>query len=190
MPQIGPDLWKVGLSFFWYREYQDGRIESEFDLDTGEIRLWGAEAPEGLKKVGWLPMTPDLAQKIKVWGEIGYPVQAQAVMITLHSGEVPIIFKDCSVITGLRVTCKVCGSQFQSMARPEVCPQCGAKPAWRCDTCGKLQESEICPDCQAISRKIMPFAMRSDAWEEVIYNLKILEKFHIRFNNHWLTVDH
>jgi len=190
MPRIGKDLWKVGLSFFWYREYQDGRIEQEFDLDTGQIRLWGSETPNDLKRVGWLPMTADLAQKIRAYGEIGIPTQAQSVLIDLKPREELSCFKDCTVLQGFRVTCKACGATYHALADPDICPRCGAKPAWRCEKCGQLQDTETCPNCNQISRAVTPFVKHPDAWEDVVYVLGINGRFLIKFNSNSLVVEH
>ncbi len=190
MPQIGPDLWKVGLEYFWYREYQDGRTEQEFDLETGQIRLWGPATPPGLKRVGWLPMTPDLAQKIQACGEIGYPTQAPSVLIDLKPGEELICFKDCTVIKGYQVICKACGFKYRTMGESGVCPSCGVTSGWKCDKCGHLGDSQVCPDCSTPGRLITPFRKRPDSWESVTYFLGIQGKFQIKFNSKGLVVEH
>lgn len=190
MPQIGPDTWKVALEFFWYREFEDGRIEQEFDLGSGQPRLWGPKTPPGLRRVGWLPMTSDLAGKIRSFGEIGRPTSAPSVLINLKPDEKLICLKDCAIIKGYRVFCKVCGAVFREFGGPEVCPTCGARAAWRCDNCRKLQDTEICPDCGRPGHRIIPFDSCPDAWEDVAYLLGIEGKFLLKFNSKGLIVEH
>jgi predicted RNA-binding Zn-ribbon protein involved in translation (DUF1610 family) len=190
VPQIAPNTWKVALSFFWYREYLDGRVEQEFDLETGMIRQWGSETPANLKMVGWLPVTPDLAEKMKVCGEIGLSTTAPAMLIPVKPGDVPIIYKDCTVWDGFKVLCGACNSVFRSKGKPKVCPRCGAKPAWRCQKCGKLADAETCPDCKVTGRLVDPFMVRPEKWEEVEYFLGIRGKFCNRFNASRLITDY
>ena len=190
MPQIGPDLWKTALSFFWFRQFRDGRIEQEFDLDTGQIRPWGSKTPEGLKKVGWLPVDQELARKMRAYGEFGIPTQAPAVMIDVKPGEVPLIYKDATVWNGYQVRCKACNTVFKSIVEPKACPTCDAKPAWRCPKCTALSDTEICPHCQKKGRIIDPFEKRNMKWEEVEYFLGIEGKFRNRFNTTRLTTEH
>ncbi len=189
MPQIGPDLWKVALSFFWWREYADGRVEQEFDSLTGQIRPWG-KTPDGLKRVGWMPVSADLAAKMRAYGEFGTPTNSPEVIVEVHPGEEPVIYKDCAVLMGFQVRCKACSHEFRSLARPHVCPACGAKPVYRCGKCDKLTNTKICPDCRIEGRYISPFRKGPAKWEEVQYVLGIKGKFLNRFNTHRLTTEH
>lgn len=171
MPQIGPDLWKVALSFFWWRQYQDGRIEQEFDPLTGAIQLWG-ETPTCLKRAGWVPVTADLARKMTSQGEFGIPTHSPSILIDIKPGDELEIFKDCQVIIGKRVTCKACGGVFRSMGKPTTCPKCEAEA------------------CTIDGREINPFLSVPDKWEEVVYNLGIKGKFSMKFNSTGLIVEH
>jgi predicted RNA-binding Zn-ribbon protein involved in translation (DUF1610 family) len=188
MPQIGENLWKVALSFYWWRQYQDGRIEQEFDLDTGQIRPWG-ETPANPKRVSWRPVTPDLAQKMQAFGEFGLPTMAPPVTIDLKPGEELIIFKDC-VVCDWQVVCKACQTAYHTLEDLEACPRCGAKPSWKCEKCGKLLDGETCPDCGEKCRYITPFERRADKWEAVTYLLGIKDKFLLKFNSHGLIAEH
>lgn len=189
MPQIGPDLWKVALSFFWWRQYQDGRIEQEFDPLTGQIQLWG-ETPTDLKRAGWLPVTADLARKMAAYGEFGTPTQAPSVLIDIKPGEELEIFKDCQVLMGKRVTCKACGEVFHALGHPEACPKCGARVSWRCPKCNQITDQEHCPSCKVPGRQINPFHSVPDKWEEVVYILGINGKFTMKFNSTGLIAEH
>jgi len=190
LPQIAPNLWKVGLEFFWCREYENGRVEREFDLDTGQIHFWGSKTPTGLKRAGWLPMTPDLAAKIRACGEFGIPTQSPSVMIDLQPNDELIISKDCAVIRGYLVTCKACNATFRSFGEPDVCPTCGSKPGWKCDACGEIHDISICSRCHRRGRLIQPFIKRGISWEKVVYLLGIKDKFLLKFNSNGLIVEH
>jgi predicted RNA-binding Zn-ribbon protein involved in translation (DUF1610 family) len=146
LPQIAPDTWKVELTFFWCRQYLDGRLEYEFDLETGEKIPWGTTTPTDLLRVGWLPMTPDLAQKIAKFGEIGHPIKAQRVFIDVHPGEIVQAFRDCSIIKGNQYTCSHCGQSFVSPDHPPKCRVCGIEEVWTCQDCGKSSTRSTC-DC-------------------------------------------
>lgn len=190
LPQIGPDLWKVALSFFWWRQYEDGRIEQEFDPETGQIRLWGT-TPKNLKRAGWLPVTPDLANKMREHNEFGIPTQSPSVIIELKPGDELEIFKDCSVLDGYRVHCKVCGAVYRTFGeRAEHCLNCGTKPAWRCPKCSKLTDNEICPDCNLAGQIINPLTRTPDKWEEVVYILGIKGLYRLKFNSQYMVAEH
>lgn len=162
MPEIAPNCWKAALSFFWWREYRDGRQEQEFDLLTGQISPWGSKTPEGLSKVGWLPVTPSLAQKMASCGEYGVPTPAPAVIVPVSEGEEPIIYKEHTVWDGLQVHCKACGAVFRSRGSCSACVVCG-------ETTIETQPSK---------------------WEETEYFLGIKGKFCDRFNGYRLITEH
>lgn len=165
MPQVGQTEWKAASSFHWYREYEDGRVEFEYDPEDGHLTKWGNEAPTGLKRVGWLPMTSPLAAKITAHGEIGMPVSAPPISINTAPGDDVVIFKDVTVYRGLLVTCKGCNAKFRAMAEPDVCPRCGAEAGW-----GSF-----------VSVPVM--------WEDVIYHLGIKDKFILKFNANGLVAE-
>jgi predicted RNA-binding Zn-ribbon protein involved in translation (DUF1610 family) len=190
MPQIGPDLWKSANSYFWYREYQDGRIEREFDLLTGHVNQWGGKMPEGLRVVGWLPVTPDLAQKMKAFGEFGIPTAGPSIFTRVLPGEVPIIFKEVTVYQGQRVHCKACGAVFRSESTPQTCPACGASHSWKCAKCGKLLEADTCAECNRPARPLNPFETSPEKWDEVEYFIGIEGKFVNRFTASRLITEH
>ncbi len=169
MPQIAPNVWKAGYEYFWFRQYEDGRTEYLFNLETGEENLWGAKTPEGLVKVGWLPMTLDLANKIYAHGEFGYPIQDKPHVIALKPGQEPICYRDNAIITGYKVTCKACSAVFRSMSKPSVCPSCGA---------GITTLSE--------SRVVNPFILEPAKWDDTAYVLGVKGVFEIRFNSRGL----
>lgn len=190
MPQIGPDLWKVALSYYWWRQYIDGRVEQEFDLDTGRIRPWGSN-PEGLKRVGWLPVSPDLASKMRAYGEFGIPTQSPSIIIELKPGEDLEIFKDCTVLDGYQVHCKACGAIYRSFGEQGAgCLYCGATPSWRCPKCDKLADKETCPDCNLTGRIIDPLERTPDKWEDIVYILGIRGLYRLKFNSRGLLVEH
>lgn len=190
MPQIGPDLWKVALSYYWWRQYADGRIEQEFDLATGRIRPWGTK-PEGLKRAGWLPITPDLASKMQAHGEFGIPTQSPSIIVDLKPGEDLEIFKDCTVLDGYQVHCKACGAVYRSFGEPEDCCRiCGANPSWRCPKCDRLSDDETCPDCSLKGRIIDPLERTPDKWEDVVYILGIKGLYRLKFNSLGLVAEH
>ena len=182
MPQIAPNVWKAAVSFFWWREYQDGRIEQEFDLSTGQIQLWGSKTPDGLKRAGWLPITPDLARKMRAYGEFGTPTHAPVMWVDLSPGDELIIFKEATVYN-VSYVCKACGQTIREYEKPKSCPNCGAAPSWKCDTCGKLPDVKECPDCKRECRRISPIGAESIPWEDVAYHLGIRGKFVQKFNN-------
>jgi predicted RNA-binding Zn-ribbon protein involved in translation (DUF1610 family) len=192
MPQVGSDLWKAASSFYWWREYLDGRIEQEFNLETGQIRPWGSKTPDILKKAGWLPVTQDLARKMQTWGEFGIPTQSPSIIIGLKPGEQLEIFKECTILDGHRIHCKACGAIYRAFGedRGDGCIRCGAKPAWRCPKCDKLSDAETCPDCNLKGRMIDPLERTPDRWEDVVYFLGIKGLYQIKFNSSGLIVEH
>lgn len=163
MPQIAPGVWKSASSFFWFRLFDDGREEFEFDPRTGNPAEWGKETPSGIKRFGWLPMTPELADKIRDYDEIGYPVSAPPVAINVQPGEVPVIYKDPSVIKGLQITCSKCKTAIRAMAVPETCPRCGQS----------LETAEV--------KGIM--------WDDVVYGIGIEGRYELKFNARYITVE-
>ena len=189
MPKIGPDLWKTALSFFWWREYADGRVEQEFDLETGQIRPWGS-TPDNLVRAGWIPVTPDLAQKMRAFGEFGTPTQSPQMIISLKPGDELQIFKDIDIKRGYQVHCKSCGATFRSFGLPAGCPYCGAAKSWRCEKCNKILAAPSCSDCKAPTRMIDPLEHAPAEWEEVVYNLGIKGVFEMRFNAIGLLARH
>jgi len=189
-PEIAPNCWKAALSFFWWREYRDGRQEQEFDLLTGQISPWGPKTPDGLAKVGWLPVTPGLAQKMKSCGEYGIPTQSLAVILPLAEDEEPVIYKETTVWEGSQVHCKACDAVFRSRGPATHCPVCGAKTSWRCPKCGQLQDSEICPDCKVQGNPINPLESRPARWDETEYFIGVKGKFCNRFNTSRLITEH
>lgn len=191
MPQIGAGIWKSALAFFWWREYEDGRQEQEYDPLTGQIMPWGPKTPDGLKRAGWLPVSADLANKMKQQGEFGIPNAAPAVIIPVNPGEELIIYKEVTVWEGSRVHCKVCGAVFRShFSPPGPCPSCGAKRMWRCPVCDELSDFEICRKCLMHGDLIDPFESRPDKWGEVEYFLGIEGKFCNRFTQARLITEH
>ena len=190
MPQIRENLWKSALAFFWWREYEDGRQEQEYDPLTGQIMAWGPKTPDGLKRAGWLPVSADLAAKMKQQGEFGIPNAAPAVIIPVNPGEELIIYKEVTVWEGSRVHCKVCGAVFRSRGAAPACPSCGAKPAWRCSKCGELSETETCSKCQVPGQLINPFESWPEKWDEVEYFLGVKGKFVNRFTQARLITEH
>jgi len=187
MPQIGPDLWKTALAYYWWREHQDGRIEQEFDLETGQIRPWG-ETPADLKLAGWVPVTEDLARKMRAYGEFGIPTQSPSIIIQLKPGDELEIFKECTILDGYRVHCKACESVYRTFENHgDPCPICGAKPAWRCPKCDKVADEETCPDCKVPGRIIDPLERSPDKWEDVVFFLGIKGRYCHKFNSQGLV---
>jgi len=190
MPQIGPDIWKVALSYYWWRQYADGRIEQEFDLETGRIRPWDA-TPASLKKAGWVPVTVDLARKMQVYGEFGIPTQSPSIMVNLKPGDKLEIHKECTVLDGFRIHCKACGAFFRAFGDQDGhCRVCGAKSFYRCPQCDKLSDEETCPDCRVQGRMIDPLEKTRDKWEDVVYFLGIKGLFRHKFNSRGLVTEH
>jgi predicted RNA-binding Zn-ribbon protein involved in translation (DUF1610 family) len=196
VPQIGAGIWKSALAFFWWREYEDGRQEQEYDPLAGQIMPWGPKTPDGLKRAGWLPVSADLANKMKQQGEFGIPNAAPAVIIPVNPGEELIIYKEVTVWEGSRVHCKVCGAVFRSKGAVTACPSCGAKPAWRCTVCNKLSDTEFCQDCrkpfefQEVGQIINPLESWPEKWDEVEYFLGVKGKFVNRFTQARLITEH
>lgn len=127
-------------------------------------------------------MTPDLAGKIRAFGEFGAPTRATAVTVELKDGEEIICFKDCTVLQGYLAKCRACGAVFHSLGRPDACPACNARPYWRCPTCNELRDQPTCPKCKTEGQMVDPFDSRPDRWEDVVYNLGIKGAFLLRFN--------
>jgi len=187
VPQIAPNLWHTANEFSWCREYQDGRVEHEFDPLTGAPTPWGGKTPDGLRKVSWLPMTPELAVKIRTYGEFGRPTQAATVSAALKLGEEIICFKDCTVLSGYIVQCKACGAAYRSLGEPQTCPHCGVSNSWRCPTCNKLSDDALCSNCNVQCRELPAFIVRPGKWENVVYYLGIKGKFCMKFNGKGLV---
>jgi len=189
MPQIAPDTWRVGYEFSWYREYQDGRIEYQFDPGTGQQMCWGQETPKGLERVGWLPMTPDLAAKIRSSGETGYPVHAFPVAIKVNPGDRLICARDCTILDGSLITCKVCGFEFRTLDQPNICPDCGTEVARRCE--GALKTVRECEGCtkQCSAEVVSPFIARPDRREDAVYILGIEGRYEQKFNSRGMITE-
>ena len=149
----------LGIEFTWYRKFSDGRIEYEFDPETGEPTKWGVETPPNITEAGWLPMTPTLASRIT---ERGVPVIAPAITVRLKPGEVPVVFRDRTHRNGAHVTCKICKKAFLSPEPPTKCPFCGAEP---------------------IEGKASPFILQQAEWDEAIYEIGVEGKFSQKFNS-------
>lgn len=116
-------------------------------------------------RFGWLPMTPDLAAKIRAYGEIGAPVSVPPVSIEVRPGEVPIKYRDCEVIHGLLVTCKGCGFKFRALKTPETCPKCKAEAKWK------------------------PFNVAPAAWEDAVYAIGIEGRYLVKITPHGIIVE-
>lgn len=165
MPQIAPNTWKVAHSFYWFRKFADGRVEFEFNPEDGSPTKWGKTTPDGIVRCGWLPMTPDLAAKIRSYGEFGLPVSMAPLAIDIKPGEVLQRWRDCDVIHGLQVTCKNCGVKFRALKLPRVCPKCKAEAAWN------------------------PFHVVPAAWEDAVYALGIEGRYLIKMTPHGITIE-
>lgn len=183
MPQIAPDTWKPALEYYWFRVHQDGTIDYEFDLDTGQIHEWGAETPKDLKRAGWLPMTEDLAQKIRVCGEIGKPTASMPVAVNLKPGEELVLFRNNRVINGVHIRCRACQLSFNSMAVPDACPNCDVVPGRRCGR--EVKTAEDCKDCKkpCDAPLISPFVVQPHKFDETHCILGIKGKFQMKFNS-------
>ncbi len=182
---------KLSVEYFWYRVFDDGRVETEFDLDTGQPTKWGLATPPGLEEVGWRPMTPELLQKIIAFQEFGVVSnRASPVTIKVSPDDDVIIARDGMIIKGALVKCKSCQYVFRSPKQPEICPACGIVPKWKCDTCNELYdtvaESQKCELCGSTCRVILPFFLTQHAWEEVTYLLGIRGKYLNKFTSNGL----
>lgn len=171
MPRIDKDTWKAGHEYYWFREYSDGHTEYQFDPETGQETLWGPKTPEGLVKAGWIPINPDIARKIAAYGEFGYPIQDKPHIVNLSQGDEIIMFRECTIVRGSQVTCKLCGQVFLAMGEPGECARCGAVPV--------VLDDGITSD---------PFSKRPASWEEVNYHIGVKGKFELRFNCNQLVV--
>ncbi len=165
MPQIAPNTWKVAESFNWFRRYRDGMVEYHFDPEDGHVTKWGEDTPDGIVRCGWLPMTPDLAAKIRSHGEFGLPVSVPPVSIDIKPGEVLELWRDCEVIHGIEVTCKACGVKFRAVELPKVCPKCKAEADWK------------------------PFTFVPAAWESAVYAIGIEGRYLLKMTPHGITVE-
>jgi hypothetical protein len=152
---------KLPVEFTWYRKYRDGRVEFEFDPQTGAATMWGKEAPDGLIEFGWMPMTISLARLIAAYGEVGVPNDCQLVSVKLRPGEIPVIYRDRQSAKGALVECKCCQGVFRTTKPPVKCPFCEVTP-----------ESGD-PD---------PFKKQQAAWEEATYVIGISGRFTQTFN--------
>ena len=146
----------LGLEFTWYRKFSDGRIEFEFDPETGKPTLWGAETPLGVIEAGWMPMTPPLAGKISPEeGCFGIPARAQIVAVRPKPGEELILDRERKHQTGAHATCEKCGKSFLSSTPPVGCIFCGD---------GRL-------------------SLKQAEWETAIYEIGIKGRFMQKFNS-------
>jgi hypothetical protein len=158
---------KAKAEFFWYRVFEDGRIEHEFDLESGAPVMWGKETPPGIKEVGWLPMTADLSAKIAAYGESGQPTRAPPVTCKLHPGEVPIVYRDRMIIRGAHCTCKICGNVFVATAPPKECIFCHAEP----------------------TETASPLTIQQASWWVQSYVLGIKDRFVQTFDSHGIVTE-
>lgn len=170
MPQIDKDAWKAGHEYYWFREYSDGHTEYQFDPETGQETLWGPKVPEGLVRAGWIPINPDIAGKIAAYGEFGYPTQDKPHVVNLSQGDELIMFRECTIVRGSQVTCKLCGQVFLAMGEPGECSRCGAAPVVLDD---------------GVAADLLP--NRPASWESVVYSIGIKGKFSLRFNGQGLV---
>lgn len=151
----------LGIEYTWYRRLSDGRVEFEFDPETGEERLWG-ETPTNITEVGWIPMNPDLAQKMAVHGNTGVPITSLVMAIKVKPGEEPIVFRDRELRRGAHVTCKICNKSFLSTEPPKACVFCEAEPE---------------------EGKNSPFILQQAEWEQAVYEIGVKGRFVQRFNS-------
>jgi hypothetical protein len=126
--------------------------------------------PEGLVKAGWIPINPDIARKISAYGEFGYPIQDKPHVVYLSRGDELIMFRECTIVRGSQVTCKLCGQMFLVMGNPGECDKCGAAPV--------VLDDGVTAD---------PFSKRPASWESVVYSIGIKGKFSLRFNGQGLV---
>ena len=76
------------LVFFWIAEYEDGKALPQFDPETGEENKFALTDKGKLKKFGWHPFTPELAEKIyKRSGLIVIPTNNPSYVINLKKGD-------------------------------------------------------------------------------------------------------
>lgn len=186
MPQIGPNLWKASTHYYWYHRFRDGREEFEFDPATGSPHRWCKPSPDDIVLAGWLPITRDLAKKIQAYGEFGNPTASPAMLINLKPGDDLIIEKDVTVYNGQKVDCLVCGTKILVETRPSSCPVCGASAGWRCPTCGKLTDSQLC--CGVTGHMVDPLKTEPHKFETVLYRLGIRGRYIIELTNNELIV--
>jgi len=167
MPQIAPGVHKVASSFYWFRKFDDGRVEYQFDPIDGHQTLWGETTPAGIVRAGWLPMTSDLAGKIRAYNEFGSPVSVPPLAIDVGPDDVLQLYRECDVVHGLHVTCRGCGVFFRAMTVPDSCPRCKAESAW----------------------EPSPFQVKPMVWEDATYFLGIEGRFLVKLHPSCITVE-
>jgi len=89
------------LCYMWVAHVEDDRILPQFDFETGVENLYRAvkEYPSKLKKLGFYPIPPDLAGKIKA------PVVSRPLPryeVNIPEGAEPVILRRNYIRYGLR----------------------------------------------------------------------------------------
>lgn len=181
MPRIDNGNWKLALEYVWLRRFKDGRVETEFDFDTGKPTLWGEITPDGIVEVSWIPMTQDLAQKISDFGEFGRPTIGPVVTINPRDGEKIVCYREGTIYTGAKVTCKACGFVYLSTEPPSACPKCQATFGMKCRKCDKIADADVCDQCGETCEQISPFDIIPVQWEQATYALGIEGRFLNKF---------
>jgi len=89
------------LVYMWIATFEDGRCIPQFDFETGEENLYKAvkEYPSRLKKVGFYPIPPELAGKVKTAQAISKPLPRYEVVIP--KGAEPVILRRNIIKYGL-----------------------------------------------------------------------------------------
>jgi len=89
------------LVYMWVATFEDGRCLPQFDFETGKENLYRAvkEYPSKLKKLGFYPIPPELAGKVKTAQAISKPLPRYEVVIP--KGAEPVILRRNIIKYGL-----------------------------------------------------------------------------------------
>jgi hypothetical protein len=157
---------------YWLKILPDGSGRPEFEPDTGKYHNW-RDYTGPVKKVLLVPVTPDLAQKIKSTGDLAepsslpileYDVEPVRELIDIWDADnlgtpLPsaIYFRrDGRLQYILHYFCSSCRLQFDLDKGSLICPRCQAKNEWYCGKCESIVDRPIvffdgvqrCPVCE------------------------------------------
>jgi len=101
------------LIYFWIAEYTDGSALPQFDPETGKENRFSEIEHQKLKRFGWYPFSPELAQKIlKNEKTVVVPTANQSYTVTVGKGDRLVAYRINTVKLQMRKGGVVHGETF------------------------------------------------------------------------------
>jgi hypothetical protein len=86
------------LVYFWIAEYTDGSALPQFDPETGRENRFSEVDRQKLKRFGWYPFSPNLAQKISKSEKVRViPTRNPSYMLTVEKGDMLVAYRTNTV---------------------------------------------------------------------------------------------